>query len=439
VKALFPQKIIDFFSVSKGTAALFLLIPLTYFVLYLFKFWPLGVTNGWYWDPNFGDLKMAIKMMSCSLEYGFSIYKMGLLDGCGGYTYGFWMALLLDLFGVRSSLSSTLGVLFFLGLILSMIAISKTGSAAWEIPRSLLFLIFISPGFWLAIVHGSIDIPVYVLLVVAFFCASKGSSMISFLIVLCTVLMKLFTLPLLLLLALKILLQNRSKYQGFLVLVSSVLATLSTAHNMSLVNYADSSYRMAQGIFHTFGIESIPIWLEVTLSKFGFSSIAFSVMERKFLGFLLLISFTYLLSLRNPFRKTLVIESWKHQGGKIHPDILSTQALVYLGLPYLGLFMQGQNYDNKLMFLSLPVFAMYQLLSESKFRAIFIGVALITFWFTCFFPRNLSRTLFVLVEITGDFFTLLISSLLLLVILTQRRAILRHPALKGKVRTSQPH
>ena len=418
------KKTSDYLLENRRVFGLLVLITLTYFTHYLSKFWPLGVTNGWYWDSNFGDLNTALKMTSCSFEYGFGIYKLGVPDGCGGYTYGFLLALLLDLLGVKESHSSALGVMFFIALILSILAISKTANVVWKIPEFLLFFIFISPGFWLAIVHGSFDIPVYLLLVIALFFASKQNLVISFLIVLCTVFMKLFTLPLLLLLALKIWLQSPFKYKRYLVLVTSVIATISTAHNVSLVNYADSTYRMAQGIFHTFGIESLPIWLEITLTKLGFSSIVFSQLERKFLGLLLLIFITCILSLRNPFRKGSMSQSWKNQGENISLSTLPGEVLIYFGVPFLALFMQGQNYDNKLMFLSLPVLAMFYLLPESRIRAIFVTLVFITFWFTCFFPDSFPDTLFVLIQITGDVTALMVSSLLLLGILEHRKAFM---------------
>jgi len=416
------KKTSDYLLENRRVFGLLVLITLTYFTLYLSKFWPLGVTNGWYWDSNFGDLNMALKMTSCSFEYGFGIYKLGTPDGCGGYTYGFFMALLLDLLGVKESFSSVLGVFFFLALIISILAIAKTVSVNWKIPEFLIFFIFVSPGFWLAIVHGSFDIPVFLLLVVALIFTSKNHLVIPFLIVLGTVLMKLFTLPLLLLLAIRIWIQNPLKSRRYLVLVASVFATVSTIHNMSLVNYADSNYRMAQGIFHTFGIESLPIWFEVTLSKLGFSSIVLSQVERKFLGLLLLILVTCILSLRNPFRKSSMPHSWEYQGEKISLSRLPGEVLIYFGVPFLALFIQGQNYDNKLMFLSLPALAMFYLLPKSRFGAVFVIIVFTTFWFTSFFPDSLPQALFVLIQITGDVTALMISSLLLLGILEHRKA-----------------
>ncbi len=418
------KKTSDYLLESRRVFGLLVLISLTYFILYLSKFWPLGITNGWYWDSNFGDLNTALKMTSCSLEYGLDIYKIGMPDGCGGFTYGFLMALLLDLLGVKESHSSALGVIFFIALILCILAISKTANVVWKIPEFLLFFIFISPGFWLAIVHGSFDIPVYILLVIALFFTSKQNLIIPFLIVLCTVFMKLFTLPLLLLLALKIWLQSPFEDKRYLVLVTSVIATISTAHNVSLVNFADSNYRMAQGIFHTFGIESLPIWLEITLTKLGFSSIIFSQLERKFLGLFLLIFITYILSLRNPFRKSSSPQSWEKQSEKNFLSRLPGEVLIFFGVPFLALFIQGQNYDNKFMFLSLPVLAIFYLLPKSRFRAIFVILVFTTFWFTSFFPDSFPQTLFVLIQITGDVTALMVSSLLLLGILDHRKAFM---------------
>jgi hypothetical protein len=418
------KKTFGYLLASKRVFGLLLVISLSYLTLYLSEFWPLGVTNGWYWDPNFGDLNMVLKMASCSIEYGFDIYKLGTPDGCGGYTYGFLMALLLDLLGVKESFSSVLGVFFFFALIISILAIAKTASVGWKIPEFLIFFIFVSPGFWLAIVHGSFDIPVFLLLVVALIFAAKNHLMIPFLIVLCTVFMKLFTLPLLFVLALRIWLQSPLGNRRYFVLVACVFATVSTIHNMSLVNYADSNYRMAQGIFHTFGIESLPIWFEVTLSKLGFSSIVFSQAERKFFGLILLTVVTYIFSFKNPFNKSTRIEGYKvHEG--FASSRLSSEVLIYFGVAFLALFVQGQNYDQKLIFLSLPVIGMYFLFPESRFRGIFILLVLTTFWFTSFFPDSFPQTLFVLIQFFGDVAALMISSLLFLALFECRKIFMK--------------
>jgi hypothetical protein len=407
-----------------GYFTLFFLIVSTYFLLYRTLFWPLGVTNGWYWDSEFGDLSRNLKMMSCSLEYGYKIYTIELPGECGGYTYGFFLALIIDFLGITDAISSTLGVTFFLALVLTMLGISKVLRTKWQMSLPFTYLVFVSPGFWLAIVHGSMDIPIFAILFSVLMIAKKDSLWLPFLLILSTVLMKFFTLPLLFLLTIRHFLQNPSRRQGILLSILSVAAAYSTVQTVLQINYEDSDYRMAQGIFHTFGIESIPLWIEVISTKYGLFYFSLSTLERKFLGLLLFITITYLFSVKNPFKGNLLKPNSNVNHFELQTDPLAIKALIYFGVPYLALYAQGQNYDNKLIFLSLPCFTLYQLMQGSRQKQAFFIITVLTFWFTCFYPANFPRSIFVSIEIMGDLCVLVVSSLLLLAIWTYRTKIL---------------
>lgn len=408
------------------TLVLFLLIiPISYFILYQFQFWPLGITNGWYWSSDFGDLKMNLKMISCSSEYGIKIYGADLPDECGRYTYGYLMARLLDLLGVKSSWSSILGITFFVCVVVAMIFVTKVANTNWGTPVLFTFMIFFSPGFWLAIVHGSIDIPVFILLIIAFFLSSKGFALFSYLLLICSVLMKFFTLPLLLLIAVRQLAIEPSHKKRVFLLVSALVTTFYTIYNISLVNYQDSSYRMAEGIFHTFGIKSIPIWMEVIFRKIGYDYIAFSSLERHLIGLFLFMLFCYLFTRLAQHALKFSVKSNRITVKHFLSDKLSSEALLYFGVSCLALFLQGQNYDNKLIFYSIPCLVLYQVIPKGLYRSLFVGLTMIVFWFSCFYPNNLPQTLFVFIEITGDFFSLLLSSLVFLAVYRQIRQIFK--------------
>ena len=403
---------------------LLFMIAATYFLLYKSKFLPLGVTNNWYWESNFGDLKRNLKMMSCSLEYQHSIYSVNLPGDCGGFTYGYYPALLLDLIGINESFSTVLGVTFFLALVFSILLFSRILLVEWNIPFLLIYLLLVSPGFWLAIVHGSLDIPVFILIIVSRYFARFKYSNLTFLLILFTVLFKFFTLPLLFLLVIRAYLQRETKSQAAIHLMLTTFASFSIIQVMRLIDYEDSSYRMAQGVFHTFGVESLPIWMEVLTAKYGLASFSLSSFERKLLGVLFLIALACFLNFKNPFVLESPIRVSELENIHLHSRNQIIQNLTFFGLPYLTLFIQGQNYDNKLIFLSIPCFALYTLIKIDWHRKVFLVIAISTFWFTCFYPYYFPHSLFVLIEITGDICAFIITSLLLVAFWNFRAYIL---------------
>ena len=408
---------------GRNHTTLLFVIASTYFLLYKSKFLPLGVTNNWYWDSNFGDLKSALKMMSCSLEYGHSIYLINAPGDCGGFTYGYYPALLIDLFGINDSMSTVLGITFFLALVLMILHLTRTLIAEWKIPFLFTYLVFVSPGFWLAIVHGSLDIPIFIFIIISMYFSRFKSQNLTFLLILCTVLFKFFTLPLLFLLVIRSYLQKETKWQAVIYSIITAFAVTSIVQVMLLVNYQDSNYRMAQGVFHTFGVESLPIWLEVLSTKYGLVSLSLSSLERKILGLIFLTVLAFFLNLKKPFIEDSQTSNSEFDNIHFHSRNQIVENLAFLGLPFLTLFIQGQNYDNKLIFLSLPCCALYTLIRVNWYRKFFIFVTFSTFWFTCFYPNSFPRSIFVLIEITGDICVFILSSLLIVAFWNYRTSI----------------
>ena len=229
-----------------------------------FRYFPLGITNNWYWDPTFPDLSQNLRMMACSSDYGTEIYRIETPEACGGYTYGYFLARSFSIIGIDQNDSFLLGIFFICVLVIAISWASAYLQICWQISPILLFLTFSSPGIWLMSVHGSFDIPVFALLLFSFAISLKGKNDLAFVLIAITVFMKFFTLPLLILLVLKDAWNEKAlNFRVGSKIVVLFLAIVSTIQDMARIDYTDSSYRMAQGIFHVFGIFWLPNWLKV--------------------------------------------------------------------------------------------------------------------------------------------------------------------------------
>jgi hypothetical protein len=139
---------------SKIRQSQIVLLYLTLFIfytwLYYAKFSPLGITNNWYWDSNFGDLQMNLNWIACSRQFRWEIYDLSTANGCGGFTYGYLSARILGLLGVNGSLSSIIGNSFFIIFVLVIAFAGGLALRNFGVPFSLVIGMFVSPGFgWL--------------------------------------------------------------------------------------------------------------------------------------------------------------------------------------------------------------------------------------------------------------------------------------------------
>ena len=391
---------------------LYLTLFIFYTCLYNAKFSPLGITNNWYLDSNFGDLQMNLNWIACSRQFRWEIYDLSTANGCGGFTYGYLIARLLGLLGVNGSWSSIIGNSFFIIFVLVIAFAGGLALRNFGVPFFLVIAIFVSPGFWLAIVHGSLDIVVFILLFSAFILSCNGRLLSPFFLVLLTAHLKFFTLPLLYILTIQIMFKMRYKLLQLLIGAVLIFTTFFILLNMSKIDWEDPNYRMAQGIFFVFGIESLPNWVEVVWAKFGFGIVDLSQNWARPLGIaaLLFLSISFVV-LSNIMRSRHLSYFAGYTG-----TIKSDKALLFFGVPFLSLFLQGQNYDNKLIFASMASLALYPRINTAKLKLLLNVLLFVMFWFSCFFPDYYSRTAFVVVQFLGDCATLMFVAILSIVL-----------------------
>ena len=378
-----------------------------YFLLFAFDYWPIKSTFGWSSGRNsiFGDLSMALRMMECSKEYGTSIYTFSNPNGCSGYTYGYLMALLIAFLGIGPSVSVFLGYIFIGVILLNSVIFIWLASQKLQLRKPYLILLVFSPPFWLAAAAPNFDSLVIMLLSIASFMEINTKHLSSLILVALSSLVKFFTLPLLILLCLKLVGGARySLKQKFLALLLTFLVIISNLHDISLVDWSNPNYRMAAGIFFVFGISSPANWIQVISKQFFHHEFIYSPVESRFIGVLCVLGLIGVSGIVvRRYLLTLPRTNDSFDFG-IRSRNFSQTLFLFFGVPFLTVFFQGQNYDSKLIFLSYCTIFLLDCFNfnSKKIKRSVMLVSLFSMWFSCFWPKSLPESIFNIVQILGD-------------------------------------
>jgi len=364
-------------------------------------FWPLKISQGqWIYSRNFGDLQMLLRMISCAPKWRSSIYQLDLPNGCGGYTYGYYFARALGALGVNDTLSGFFGFSFLLFVLLSLGLLANFLLRNSNLSVSLVFLACISPGVWLAIIHGSLDILIFLLVCLAFFLYKSGKDYSALFLISIATLAKFFTLPLLIILTYKTFIHAKNNFVRLFILLSSLAISLSTLSDIQRVPWNDSRYRLANGIFNVFGIDTLNNWVKVISSKYFHRELLFSPAIGKILSgliFLILLLVTAVILFR---RGNLLNQG--NRPGKSIPSNYSRMGFIFFSLPFLTLYFQGANWDNKLLFAIPSGLFLLAFTPESKAKQFLTWNFFLGLWFSCFWPKSFPQISFVLIQMLGD-------------------------------------
>lgn len=389
-------------------------------MLFLIDYWPIKATFGWEPGRNkiFGDLSMALRMMECSDQYGIGIYTFDNPGGCSGYTYGYLFARMISFLGIGPDDASFIGYIFIVIIVMSSAVFAWFSANQLNIRKFLIVAIFFSPPFWLAVAAPNFDSLVLFLLLLAVIAERKHSSTLALTLVAISSLIKFFTLPLLILLFILTLIRKDKRHfdkiYSFLV---TLVVMISTIHDARLVDWSNPNYRMATGIFHVFGLQSPANWLKVGYLKITSDSLELSSVAVRLIGLfsIFICLFLVLLVARNELNpisfKTSLTSTFNRDNHK------TRIILLYLGIPYLSVFFQGQNYDSKLIFFAFCLTTATFLVANNHLHRRLTYLGLLSIWLSCFWPKWLPATSFFLIQAIGDFGNFLATASLIIQIL----------------------
>ena len=363
-------------------------------ILYASKFWPLSITNEWTLDSSLGDLESNLKWMRCSVIHGSAIYEITTPDGCGGYTYGFVFARFMGQLGINETYASEIRFLFFV-LFLFILALNSVYlEKQTSLKTYFIALVLFSPPAWLSLIHGSLDIPVLFLINLAWILA-KRFYFISFMLIALTCLMKYFTIALLFYLGFRIISTSSSNIKRFFVLSVTIFISINIIIDYFRVDWSNPSYRIASGIFFVFGIESPINWMLVIIKKLFNQEVILFNLTHKIGALIVFIILLYIFYKGR--RHFMQLISAQHDSSKTNEREYFFDFSFHF-LPLIVLFIQGQNWDNKMIFLSTPA-----LLTLNQLRKPFlVPFICCAFYFTNFWPFSRDSFFFTLSQLIGD-------------------------------------
>jgi hypothetical protein len=375
---------------------------LTYSAIYLtlrvFNYWPLQATNRWSWDSSIGDLGTILRLMDCSQQHGTEIYNISSPNRCGGYTYGYFFARIMGWLGLHEGFASHTRIVLVVLYVLSSSALSTYLQLEMRLSRLIILLVFASPPTWLAIVHGSLDLLIFSILTLSCFLFTR-LPLLSFLLIAIATFIKMFTLPLLVLAGIKLLKESPTITRSILLFVVLLSTMINTGVDYFRVDWNDPAFRIASGLFFVFGITSMTNWLKLFYFKLFDTQLIISDFESQITSLFIFLLALFAISLFAFGKPKSMKSSTLEPIYNVKNINFDSNIFFSFSFASLALFLQGQNWDNKLIFFAIPC-----LLLSKRFESVsFKFLVLCNFYLTCLYPFDRDATLFSVFQFLGDF------------------------------------
>jgi hypothetical protein len=330
---------------------------------------------------SYSDLTSVLNASDCFKSIGSQVYSSS--DRCG-YQYGLFLLRFINFFHLGDVSPFALGGIFVLlvGAITALIAGRSALTPRTAILNSILIL---SPGAWLLFERGNFDLLIILLLSVTILTLNTKYSLLGALALVCTVLMKFYTLPLVLL----YLIYERLKWNRLLLAIASI----------STIPFILSDIRAASShpnpMFAAFGLPLPGLWINFFSWRF---SLGFNIgmLSQYVVGIIIFaLGVLYYRFDKRAAKYRELEKSIKFA------SVLDERIFLFASFTYLSCFLAGSNFDYRLIFLSISLLILNKSISlESKTKfLIFMEIASV--WFTYFY-FGATGAIPVLVSIAGN-------------------------------------
>jgi hypothetical protein len=173
-------------------------------------------------DEKFGDLRLVLHWAECFTQFGDSVYQaFDPAVPCSGYIYGHLLLPLLTLLNVSVQQTNYLGFTFLVSVAISFAYINYIGRKK----NILVALLILSPPIALLVDRANFDALVGLLILLSAISFSRRNETTSLILIGISVLVKFYTLPLLIL-AILLSRSTRSRILGLFMLVATGTLTL---------------------------------------------------------------------------------------------------------------------------------------------------------------------------------------------------------------------
>ena len=358
---------------------------MTFYTLqYISDWWTLRITRGT--APKFWDLEWVLSWANCFKTYGLDVYRYDDSDRCTGYMYGSNLLRLLNAMNLNENSAIILGLIFmlFFSIILGRLASNLVNGMT--LGKSLVLLAFCSPGLWLLVASGNFDILIIISICVSSFLFYKGKFTFSLLFILFATVIKFYTIPLLVFLCVC----APNKRSRIISVFFSAL-TLFIVYND--LNRIRNNPLFPSQYFFTFGVINPGTWWNILINKLLVSNLTLDTLGKYVLGVSIL---TLVFGLNFDYKKIRLHKLSNLFLKKYNFSLVQT-TFIFFGLTYLGLFIQGANYDYKLFYLAVTGLYFIKIYG---IKVTFVVPFYLALWLSCF-SFGLQSTFITKVEVSS--------------------------------------
>lgn len=358
--------------------------------------WPGLRTSGVRGPADFIDQKSILNSAKCFRRLGIDVYQQNVnTSNCGGFQYSIELLRFLN-FSRLSSLSSyTLGNFFIIGTLLIFSLLFILIRSKGKSDNLVALIALTSPGIWLLFERGNYDSFIYIIVVLGLILIRSKFEEVGILLIAASVLMKFYTLPLLIISTL-ILKRRSSRRIAFIMVIPLVMYVFILIRKVTAF---PSTW------YVSFGLKSPGLYLELFIKEKISNSYLMNPMLAILIGFLLLaIMLKLLISIEAK-------PSFASYCGKAH-DCANR---IYFGLlvVFLSCYFAGMNFDYRLIYPATLIGISSQVLNNNRFRSIMIVSGLLAVWLSTF-SFGLHGVPVLLIQFIGDFFLILFTATQLL-------------------------
>ena len=368
--------------VKKSKAVISSAIVLFYSTLYLTNWWPLKIT-GIKGYINFIDLGFVLDMAKCLNDPNQDVTKHFDGKSCSGYIYGSTLLKTINISGITNVSQEMIGVM--LGI--SLIGLLLLATYSSELSSYAKLLIVCSPGIWLLLERGNIDIVMVLLTALSAFAFTRNFFYLGLIIVIYATLIKFYTAPLFLL----TFLFANSKLRKITLLLTAIPTILFVYSEISKLGNFPSTW------YVSFGVQSVGLWIQLATQRLIQPDFMMSTSVLMCIGLCSQAVVTFGVFKAKFFRSTIQEIAKINQSRE---NNLQINFYRFFSLLFVGCYFAGMNYDYRLIFLalgSIPILSKLQ----GKERKVFFVLTLLSLWFSCFF-FGIKGILFVSIQALGD-------------------------------------
>ncbi len=350
-----------------ATACIASLVLATFYLIQVATSWYGLRSTGIRGSSNYIDQESVLNSAECFKTLGISVYNLDIEPiGCGGFVYSIELLRFLNVTKLSSIDSSVLGNVLMWLTIATMCSLFFIIRRYGKLDNAIALISLSSPGIWLLLERGNYDEAIFILLIVASMLLTSKFQEVGIILILATVLIKFYTLPLYILSL--FILRRRLSRRFFLV--TSVPLTIYVLVLIREVAAFPSTW------YVSFGLKSLGLYTELVINEKITKQFEISSGLSIVMGILILGVFLQYFR-QNAIKPAFVrnIENSNHLAKSIYQSLL---------IVFLSCYFAGMNFDYRLILPACLIAISPAVFANNRYRSAMIFSGVISLWLSSY-------------------------------------------------------